>query len=248
MFDCHLFCVGIVGAIDHTEADAIGAELISEYNLCLASLPAIEKYELKEANIMKYQALALAQKFDEAKAVTIEIKAMGPCALPDGFSSSKDVIRRVGAVRQKIDARRLALLADTSDIENLSRVTICIEYGVKVDAFLDRMVDISDTTKKNAVILAEVDVVPDISQPTMSSSVETASPKKQHVYLSYAWGQKDFVVEFGKALKNKGYEVWRDEEGSALVPPMSGNISGMSADEPIAGNSLAFSLSYDKRS
>ena len=232
-----------VGAINPTEADAIGADLIAEYNLCVASLPAIEKYELKAANMAKYQTLVDVQKLEEANALSIEIKAMGLCPLPDGFSSSKDIIRRVGAVRQKIDARRLALLADTSDIHNLSRVTICIEYGVKVDAFLDRMVDISDTTMKNVVIPALIDVVPDISQPTMSSAVEVASPKKQHVYLSYSWAQKDFVVEFGKALKNKGYEVWRDEEGSSLVPPMSGN-----GFERIAGNSLAFSLSYDKRS
>lgn len=52
---------------------------------------------------------------------------------------------------------------------------------------------------------------------------ETEIP--QHIMLSYAWGcNKAHVVELSKALRALGYDVWRDEEGSSLVPPMSGDI------------------------
>merc|ERR1719235_1024298 len=39
--------------------------------------------------------------------------------------------------------------------------------------------------------------------------------------MSYSWGvHKDHVVELAHLLRKEGYEVWRDEEGSAYVPPM----------------------------
>eukprot|EP01040_Poterioochromonas_malhamensis_P011854 gene11854-12931_t len=47
----------------------------------------------------------------------------------------------------------------------------------------------------------------------------------QHIMLSYAWGaNKAYVAELGKKLRQMGYDVWRDEDGSSLVPPMSGDI------------------------
>ena len=127
---------GTIAAIDPTEADTIGVDLILEYNLCVANLPVIEKYELKAANVVRYQALVKEQKLEEAKALGIEIKAMGPCAQPEGFASMRDVRQRIFAVRNKIDTRRLALLADVSDFDNLDRAMVCTEYGVKVDAFI----------------------------------------------------------------------------------------------------------------
>ena len=87
-------------------------------------------------------------------------------------------------------------------------------------------------------------LLPDInnlqSTELLSPSV-SPSKKKKHVMLSYCWAQQHLVIEFGTRLKNKGYEVWRDQEGSSLVPAMSGNT-----DERMAGNTL--SLPFDKRS
>ena len=48
--------------------------------------------------------------------------------------------------------------------------------------------------------------------------------RRQHVMLSYAWGaKKDLVTVLGAHLRSMGYDVWRDEEGSAIVPSMSGD-------------------------
>jgi hypothetical protein len=42
-----------------------------------------------------------------------------------------------------------------------------------------------------------------------------------HIMLSYAWGcNKDHVIAMEKKLKEKGYDIWRDENGSSIVPVM----------------------------
>jgi hypothetical protein len=44
----------------------------------------------------------------------------------------------------------------------------------------------------------------------------------QHIMLSYSWSaNKDLVIAFGKKLQEMGYDVWRDEEGSSIMGPMS---------------------------
>jgi hypothetical protein len=44
----------------------------------------------------------------------------------------------------------------------------------------------------------------------------------QHIMLSYSWSaNKDLVIAFGKKLREMGYDVWRDEEGSSIIGPMS---------------------------
>jgi hypothetical protein len=44
----------------------------------------------------------------------------------------------------------------------------------------------------------------------------------QHIMLSYSWSaNKDLVIEFGKKLQEMGYDVWRDEEGSSIMGPIS---------------------------
>jgi GTPase SAR1 family protein len=45
-----------------------------------------------------------------------------------------------------------------------------------------------------------------------------------HIMLSYAWGyKKDHVIAMEGKLKEKGYDVWRDENGSSIVPPLAGD-------------------------
>jgi hypothetical protein len=44
----------------------------------------------------------------------------------------------------------------------------------------------------------------------------------QHIMLSYSWSaNKDLVIAFGKKLQEMGHDVWRDEEGSSIMGPMS---------------------------
>jgi hypothetical protein len=51
------------------------------------------------------------------------------------------------------------------------------------------------------------------------------SNQPMHIMLSYSWAaNKNLVVKFGKRLQALGYDVWRDEVGSSLVGPMSGDI------------------------
>jgi hypothetical protein len=50
--------------------------------------------------------------------------------------------------------------------------------------------------------------------------LEPCNSLPQHIMLSYAYtstNQKPFVIALGKRLRDLGYDVWRDEEGSYLV-------------------------------
>ncbi len=63
---------------------------------------------------------------------------------------------------------------------------------------------------------------PALPQITSASSSSTAARK--HVMLSYSWGaKKELVVALAAGLRDKGVDVWRDEEGSQCVPAMSGS-------------------------
>jgi hypothetical protein len=62
------------------------------------------------------------------------------------------------------------------------------------------------------------------SEQTILSPSSHSGPR-QHIMLSYAWAaKKNLVISLGKRLRDLGYDVWRDEEGSSIVPPMSGDI------------------------
>jgi hypothetical protein len=46
-----------------------------------------------------------------------------------------------------------------------------------------------------------------------------------HSMLSYCWSvNKPLVIALGKKLRDLGYDVWRDEEGSSIMHSMSGDI------------------------
>lgn len=66
---------------------------------------------------------------------------------------------------------------------------------------------------------------PTLSCPNRRTSGQTGPQK--HVMLSYCWhdtSRPHLVKLLSKELKSLGVEVWRDEEGSTLVPPVSGSI------------------------
>jgi hypothetical protein len=67
------------------------------------------------------------------------------------------------------------------------------------------------------------------SQDSDGIRKELSDTVAQHVMLSYSWSaNKDLVVAFGKKLREMGYDVWRDEEGSSVLGPMS--MSGNTLD------------------
>lgn len=62
----------------------------------------------------------------------------------------------------------------------------------------------------------------------------TIVPVDRHVMISYAWGtKKEIVVAFAAELRRAGFEVWRDEDGSAFVPSMSGDVQERMVRESI---------------
>lgn len=66
-------------------------------------------------------------------------------------------------------------------------------------------------------------------QPKEPESVKEESRK--HVMLSYSWGvNKHLVQAMADTLRKAGVEVWRDEEGSSIVGPMSGSVDDTMAD------------------
>lgn len=52
-----------------------------------------------------------------------------------------------------------------------------------------------------------------------------ALSNKKHIMISYCWNEKanpHYVADLAFNLRDLGYDTWRDVEGSALVPRMSG--------------------------
>eukprot|EP01040_Poterioochromonas_malhamensis_P009076 gene9076-9830_t len=71
----------------------------------------------------------------------------------------------------------------------------------------------------------------DYTQRTLYRSTSTSIETPQHIMVSYAWGpHKQQVINLTNRLKGLGYDVWRDEEGSSLVPPMHGDIVATMAE------------------
>jgi GTPase SAR1 family protein len=52
----------------------------------------------------------------------------------------------------------------------------------------------------------------------------------RHIMLSYCWGyKKDHVIALEGKLKQLGYDIWRDENGSSIVPPLTGDTDEIMA-------------------
>jgi GTPase SAR1 family protein len=59
--------------------------------------------------------------------------------------------------------------------------------------------------------------------PRLPLSQQSRSTPR-HVMLSYCWGyKKDHVIALEGKLKQLGYDIWRDENGSSIVPPLAGD-------------------------
>jgi hypothetical protein len=62
---------------------------------------------------------------------------------------------------------------------------------------------------------------------SVSPSVQLSNPSNpnaRHIMLSYCWGyKKNHVIALEGKLKQLGYDIWRDENGSSIVPPLAGD-------------------------
>eukprot|EP01041_Mallomonas_annulata_P007896 gene7896-16166_t len=56
------------------------------------------------------------------------------------------------------------------------------------------------------------------------SDINITNFKKKHIMISYINSiKKDLVIEFCRQLRGLGFDIWRDEEGSSLVPALFGS-------------------------
>jgi hypothetical protein len=86
------------------------------------------------------------------------------------------------------------------------------------------------TTLLNRLKSAGNTVKEETSQPKASSEANKERPAR-HIMLSYSWSaNKPLVVSLGNKLKEMGYDIWRDEEGSSILPSMSGDVTDMMAE------------------
>ena len=91
-------------------------------------------------------------------------------------------------------------------------------------------VEIDSDTKTNLALLlqrlsAEPSKAKNLKEAPASTAAAAVDESDRHIMISYAWGaKKELVIELSAALRQQGYEVWRDEEGSAFVPSMSGDV------------------------
>ena len=82
---------------------------------------------------------------------------------------------------------------------------------------------LNDETMKNVNILL-LQLKP-VYITKLDIPLSPSSVTKKHVMLSYCWSsKKELVVALAKILRANGLDVWRDEDGSSIVPPMKGPI------------------------
>jgi hypothetical protein len=65
----------------------------------------------------------------------------------------------------------------------------------------------------------EAEKLKEAKETTESDQPPPDTARRSHVMISYSWAcKKDHVVALDKKLRELGYDVFRDEEGSSLVP------------------------------
>jgi hypothetical protein len=142
----------------------------------------------------------------------------------------------------------LLQLSFVSDDEKILNFTFTNPH-FKVKELMERIIDLSADRKLPYEIrqfalqfLARLQPKKMEEVKTISETVERMDDKKsttagdqektdpisimpKHIMLSYSWSaNKHLVIAVGKMLREKGYDVWRDEEGSTIMSPMSGDI------------------------
>ena len=79
-------------------------------------------------------------------------------------------------------------------------------------------------SEKNEDMMEESRVFASTDDIGMTEDEDRSDNKSRHVMISYSWQQgKDFVVEVSAGLRDRGFDVWRDEDGSNLVRKMMGS-------------------------
>jgi hypothetical protein len=116
---------------------------------------------------------------------------------------------------------QLSFLFATDDEMRESYFSQC---GHEILGTLSRMEDMPPDRTLDQNTLLSIGHLKSRLQPKTAVVTPTATiSDKKHVMLSYAWGaNKACVVALGQQLRKLGLDVWRDEEGSSILPAMCG--------------------------
>jgi hypothetical protein len=98
------------------------------------------------------------------------------------------------------------------------------KYLTGNDDFLSIFEGLAHNTSLSLDAKSKVNIL--YNRLTKISTLDTVTSTAQvkHVMLSYSWdktAKPELVKAFGSELRRLGYDVWRDEEGSLLVPPLT---------------------------
>jgi hypothetical protein len=138
------------------------------------------------------------------------------CQLSCHFDSPTEL-----AVYMRRDLGVAALLNQAINLPEGRRCRLSPEDVRSVRLLLGYVTGADQTTAVGMDRLASVPPAPAPAPVGAGVRAGTGAGVRQHVMLSYAWGaKKELVTAFATELRRRGYDVWRDEDGSQLVEPI----------------------------
>jgi len=214
-FSLHL----IVGAVRNLSlSDSNKSVLVATKSLLPMLIKTLRKYVNNEPQISKTLESGIDNKIGgggaDHRSAMIVLESM--VSLSYCFEGNSDLVEKY--------------MTKNLDIEYLLEKLLTLPAERNIPDQSRRYASILMKRLAKPIIVEEVHVtLPVVETSIINSPAKTAahisSAPKKHVMISYAWAaNKPFVIELTEALRSAGYDVWRDEEGSNIVPELSGDI------------------------
>ena len=97
------------------------------------------------------------------------------------------------------------------------------------DLLFGRGVELTDATLRSAKRLLQR------LQERDEAQQERLIGPRRHIMLSYSWAaHKGLVALLAQELRRLGYDVWRDEEGSSILPKLEGDTDQRMAEAVVS--------------
>lgn len=158
----------------------------------------------------------------------------------DGTTISEEVLALARELKEKADDPKMQILLLLIQLKENSKLTAT--YHNKVKSLFNRLTATEkigiehpsktlETTSPSPLVNASLRISTSTTQ--LSSSLSPTVQRPQHIMLSYCWkasAQPELVKRLHAELAVKGYNVWRDEEGSLLVPSIHGSVDDRMAE------------------
>lgn len=143
-------------------------------------------------------------------------------------------------LRQRVNRLLVSRLKDTVSADearksvSVSAISISVHSSAqKAAAKVETLSKSEQTEKDDAAPLQTEEASFKLTVATENKVNDEDAPSHKHVMLSYCWGSTAnpaFVKQLATELRNLGYDVWRDEDGSTIVPAMSGSVNDRMAE------------------